>query len=417
MRVLHIVKTSDGAAWAAKQVRVLCSLGVEVHVALPRLEGRGMGYWQASGAALHKAKLDFPIRLPWTWPDVLTRAKRLVEEVEPDLLHSHFVGNTLVLRRALGKDHQIPRIYQVAGPLHLEHMLYRHLEIRSAGRSDYWIGSSRCVMEHYLRFGIHPSRVFLSYYGDDLQAFAKKGAVTVRHLACARREDFVVGNISWMYPPKRYLGQRVGLKAHEDIITALGIVLRKNPRALGVFAGGAWGGAEWYEHRLRKRAYAVAGDRIRFLGELPYPVAHDAWRGFDLAVHVPISENCGGVVEPLLAKVPVIASSIGGLPEVVVQKQTGWLVPARDPRALAEAIMRAMTNPLSGQEMAARGGELVRTMFDVNRTAREIFDIYRLVLGQTDRAPAPFDSRRFLTTARLRTQNVPRESMALIETD
>ena len=48
-----------------------------------------------------------------------------------------------------------------------------------------------------------------------------------------------------------------------------------------------------------------------------------SWPDYDCAVHVPLSENCGGVVEPLLAGVPTIAGNVGGLPEVVHHHRTG----------------------------------------------------------------------------------------------
>ena len=52
---------------------------------------------------------------------------------------------------------------------------------------------------------------------------------------------------------------------------------------------------------------------------------------------MPISENCGGVIELLAAGVPTVASRVGGLPEVVHDGVTGWTVPWRSPGAAAAA--------------------------------------------------------------------------------
>ena len=61
---------------------------------------------------------------------------------------------------------------------------------------------------------------------------------------------------------------------------------------------------------------------------------------FDCVAHVPSSENCGGVVEPFLCGIPVIASRIGGLVEVVLDGITGATVQVHDPRGLADAILQ-----------------------------------------------------------------------------
>jgi len=164
MRVLHISKTSDGARWAALQVRELVKLGVEVDVALPSLEGRSMNLWNATGARLHAADLHFSVSRPWEIVAAMRRARAVVDRVRPDLIHSHFVSTTLTLRAAFGRHAPVPRVFQVPGPLHLEHWFYRRGEIASANSADYWIASSRCTRDLYVREGIPAGRVFLSYY-------------------------------------------------------------------------------------------------------------------------------------------------------------------------------------------------------------------------------------------------------------
>ena len=148
MRVLHVVKTSDGASWAASQAEVLVRSGVEVHVALPSDQGRTVAAWRRAGAHIHIADLSLPLSRPHQIAETLKRTRRLVDEVQPDIIHSHFVTTTLTLRLALGRNHRIPRVYQVAGPLHLEHWHTRQADLRTAGEADYWIASSRCI-QHY----------------------------------------------------------------------------------------------------------------------------------------------------------------------------------------------------------------------------------------------------------------------------
>src|SRR5258708_6753247 len=117
MRVLHIVKTSDGAAWAALQVSELVRLGVKVDVVLPEREGRTMAIWRASGASLHFAQLNFPVRAPWRLAAVKRNVRALIGELKPDLIHTHHVGTTLTVRSALRDRPDIIRVFEVPDDL------------------------------------------------------------------------------------------------------------------------------------------------------------------------------------------------------------------------------------------------------------------------------------------------------------
>jgi glycosyltransferase involved in cell wall biosynthesis len=202
----------------------------------------------------------------------------------------------------------------------------------------------------------------------------------------------VVGNANFIYPPKWYLRQRKGLKAHEDVIDALALVIRKRPDVVGVLIGGSFPEAQGYERRLRERARDAAGDRILMTGYTPVEEIRQMWPDFDVAVHVPTSENCGGVLEPLLASVPTIAGRVGGLPELVIEGVTGKLVGIRDPCGLAGAILEVLDNRERYIGLASAGRDLLLTMFDVRRTAREVMEIYRHILDHDYPRPPEFDS-------------------------
>lgn len=397
MRVLHVVKTTDGATWAALQAQELAALGAEVHVALPSTaDGAALRLWKQPGITTHACPLDWPVRRPWLIPERLVAARRLVREVQPDIIHSHFVGTTLTLRLALGPRHATPRLFQVPGPLHLEHALFRQLDLSTASGPDSWIASSHAIRGHYLRAGVPADRVPLSYYGTrvlPLPADALASAHSLRERLGIRPSDRVIGNIAWMYPPKRYLGQRIGLKAHEHLIPILADFTARTPDTIGLLAGGGWNQATDYERRLRHLAETLAPGRVLLPGPLPIDVARSAWAAFQCAVHVPLSENCGGVLEPLLADVPVIARDVGGLPEVICDGVTGRLI--RDLRALPDTIRHVLDHPALYADLTARGRALVQTMFDVRRTAAEVFECYRARLsGGTP--PPLFDRAPFL---------------------
>jgi glycosyltransferase involved in cell wall biosynthesis len=199
-----------------------------------------------------------------------------------------------------------------------------------------------------------------------------------------------------MYPPKAWLGQKSGIKCHEQVIEALRLVMRQRSDVVGVLIGGVFGKGHWYEETLRARAKAAGAERILLPGYMPGPEIAESWADFDCAVHVPLSENCGGVIEPLLASVPTIAARVGGLPEVVKDGLTGKTVRDQDPSQLADAILEVLQDLPHYRELAANGRALVRTMFNVQRTAREVHGIYGHLLNPACPRPAEFDCAAFL---------------------
>jgi lipopolysaccharide/colanic/teichoic acid biosynthesis glycosyltransferase/glycosyltransferase involved in cell wall biosynthesis len=387
MRVLHLVKTSVGADWARRQMRELVALGLEVHVAVPP-GGPMIPAYKAAGVVVHEADFDFPTAEPRRLPARIRGVRRLVSQIRPDIVHSHFVGTTLTMRLALAGERDLPRVFQVPGPLHLEHRPFRYLDLATAGPSDYWVATCRWTRERYRKSGVPASRVFLSYYATDVHRFDQPRRGTLRAELGLPEHVKLIGVVAYMYPPRWYLGQTRGLKGHEDVADAVALCLREEPRLLAVFVGGAFGGAFDYERRVRAYARARCGDQVVFLGtrsDIP-----EIYADLDLAVVASHSENTGGATEPLLAGRPTIATAVGGLPDVVIEGVTGWLVPPRRPELLANTILEVLTNPKEAEARASRGRDLAREMFDVKRNSAEMADVYsRILHAKRRRRSAP----------------------------
>lgn len=396
MKVLHLCKSSQGARWASAQSGVLTRKGIEVHVALPDLEGPVTSEWIASGAQVHCIGYTLSPLLPAATIRSLDELRRLVELIQPDLIHSHHVKVAIMARLALRGRYPVPRVFQVAGPLHMEMFPSRMLELSTATAEDFWIATSRATLAHYLRAGINSERVFLSYAGTENDRFRGERKGQLRRQLGLVDSEFLVGNISYVYAPRWYFMQSVGLKCHEDLIDGISLAAEKDPSIRGVLIGGPWGPASRYFERLRRYARKRSGNAVIMTGAFNQEEVASAIRDFDCAAHVPMSENCGGVVEPLLCGIPTIASRIGGLVEVVIDGSTGVTVPVGDPRALSEAILFVRNQYSTMCHQAHVGRMLVQTMFDVNRTAAEVEKIYRYVLGQRASRPEEFNSEEFL---------------------
>ncbi|MBI4748163.1 MAG: glycosyltransferase family 4 protein [Acidobacteria bacterium] len=383
MRVLQLVKTSVGAAWALCQMRELVRLGMDVHVALPfddpnfSYGGPMVEKYRLAGVTVHDLQTDFPIRKPHRFPAMAREFRRLVDQINPDIIHSHFVGTTLTMRLALGKTSTPIRIFQVPGPLHLEHPFFRTAEILTAGPSDVWIGSCTWTCQRYQQSGIDPNRLFLSYYGTDIDHTVPQKTGKLRQELGLSETTKIVGMVAYCYGPKWYVGQTRGLKGHEDLIDALALCLESNPDLVGVFVGGAWAGADAYAAKVQAYGRKKLGNKAIFLGNRS-DVA-ELYPDFDVAVHPSHSENVGGAAESLMLGVPTIATDVGGFPDLVIPGKTGWLVPPKNPPWLACAILDVLENPDKARRRALQGQDLARELLSIDNTAPQIADIYRLL--------------------------------------
>lgn len=396
MKVLHLLKTSAGASWALRQMRELVDLGIDVHVALPA-DGPLVQDYTKAGIHVHPLQFDFPLSQLWKSPSRFEKLRELVSTIQPSLIHSHFVGTTLTIRLALGKNSAIPRIFQVPGPLHLEHAFFRKAELMTAGSADNWIGSCQWTCRQYARYGVSPERLFLSYYGVDAERFKAGEKGKLRNELGISSRSQIVGMVAYMYAPKRYLGQKRGLKGHEDLIDAAALCLKAGRDIFCVFIGGAWNGASGYEKQVRDYAQQRLGKRAIFLGTRS-DVA-ELYPDLDVVVHPSHSENVGGAAESLLLAVPTIASNVGGLPDLVKHQETGWLVPPKSPAWLAEAILEALQHPQRAREMARAGQQLARKLFDIKQTAWQVSQIYQTILAK--------HAAVALTPSRLEPQSAP----------
>jgi glycosyltransferase involved in cell wall biosynthesis len=103
----------------------------------------------------------------------------------------------------------------------------------------------------------------------------------------------------------------------------------------------------------------------------------------DIFVHVPLWEGLGvAVIEALAAGLPVVASRVGGIPELIDDERTGLLVPAQDAAALAVAIERLVHQPQWAKTLAATGQTFVQARFDVSVMAQANESLYNELLAR-----------------------------------
>lgn len=185
-----------------------------------------------------------------------------------------------------------------------------------------------------------------------------------------RRNEFVVGVV----------GDLVARKGQYDAIRALSEIVPRIPQVRLVFVG-RFHRRERYVQRIRR--YQMKHDllrRVKWLGIRPN--IQDHLRGFDVCL-VPSREEPMGMVaaEAQAAGTPVVATRVGGLPEIVVHEQTGLLVPPGDVRAMADAVIRLHDDRALADRLAAQARQSVQEMFSVEKLTNSVVDIYRHVIA------------------------------------
>ena len=369
MRSLHLVKTSTGATWAFRLMRDLEQMGEEVHVAMP-INGMLIQQYKDAGIAVHELNYAEKNTL-----GTMKQLRKIVEDIKPDIVHSHFVITTLLMRIAL-RFYNIPRVFEVPGPLHLEFDIYRNVDLWTAQKKkDFWIPTCKWSFDKYKECGIDESRLFLTYYGGDLTDSVYKKGLLRTELGLSNKE-IIVGMVAYMYAPKKFLGEKRGLKGHEDLIDAVALIQDKYPNLHLVFVGGHWVGAEKYEREVI--AYGKKKIRnIHFLGtrgNVP-----DLYQDFDMVVHPSHSENLGGAAESLMLAVPTIATNVGGFPDIVIPGKTGYLVEPSNPSSIAKAIEYIIAHPDEARQFAETGKLFLRNLLSSKKTSKDVFNIYRLI--------------------------------------
>jgi glycosyltransferase involved in cell wall biosynthesis len=214
------------------------------------------------------------------------------------------------------------------------------------------VANAEAARARLRREGVRSPRITVVPNGLDLERFTPKPA------GRARRRLLMLANL------------RPG-KGHDALIDAMPLVLRRFPDARLAIAGD---GTERAQLEARVRARGVAG-AVSFEGHCDDVPAR--MMNADLFVLPSESEAFpNAVIEAMAVGLPVIATSVGGIVEAVIDGHTGLLVAPRDSVALADRICRLMDDPPLAQTLASRGRALVEAHYGLDRMVSSIEQIY-----------------------------------------
>jgi len=337
---------------------------------LPELEAQGVP--SVALGARHRGDLAVVLRLA-----ALLRKERI------DILHSHlFLAN--LAGRIAGRLAGVPVIF--SGQHDTDVWMRPHhrlIERWSARLADRVIACSEAVRAWEIgTIGQPPEKV--TTLRNAIVPPAEPSEAdrrSARAALGASSDDLLVGTLGRLFEPKK------GLSVFIDAAAA---VLQRVPRARFVLVGDGPARADLEARAAR----AGLGDRLRFAGG-----RRDVARllsAYDLFVQPSIWEGFGlTLVEAMAVGLPVVATDVGGIPEIVRHGRDGILVPAGDAAALASAIAALLDDPARRSAFAAEGRHRARTEFHIDRLVAETAALYRDALARRGAIAAGAVARRW----------------------
>jgi sugar transferase (PEP-CTERM/EpsH1 system associated) len=223
-------------------------------------------------------------------------------------------------------------------------------------------------LEHWLRddVGVPAGRVTQIYNGVDMTRFkpAERAARDVLPAGFAAPNSVVIGTV----------GRLSGEKDQANLIAAFARARRStaSPELRLVLVGDGP-----LQENLREHARALGiAEQVWFAG--PRSDVAEVLRAFDVFVLPSLGEGISNtILEAMACGRPVIATRVGGNPELVLEQQSGLLVPAADPDALAAAMVRYARDPALRQQHGAAGRARIEREFSMEAMVaryREVYD-------------------------------------------
>lgn len=176
----------------------------------------------------------------------------------------------------------------------------------------------------------------------------------------------VVLQVSWMIPEKGV----------DRLLKAAKLVLGRAPTTVFMLVGE---GAQMAELKKMSVDFGIASN-IVFTGQVRYPTSEGAFAAADIYCQMSQwQEACPlSVLEAMSFGLPVVATRVGGIPELVDENRTGFLVQQDDIEAMASRLAELVIDPRLRNSMGAEGRRRTEAMFDVRKTVGQYIQLFDL---------------------------------------
>jgi len=296
---------------------------------------------------------------------------RKFKQLKPNIVHCRNALPAVIYGGTATKMASLPLVVSIHGHTNfLKNNFRAKLYYRIQNCSDRVITVSNSIKNHLITSGgINLDKITVIHNGIDLTRIkpisssreSKKMELGLSH------SDLIVGCVGNLRP----------VKGHKYLIQSMPLILKKFSNVQFVLVGD---GALRAELERLASEFNVK-DKVIFLGYRKD--VSELMPIFDIFVSPSLSEGLSNVIlEAMVAKKPVVATNVGGNPEVIEDGKTGILVRPNDPQALGKALITLLDDKRKRWEMGTQGFLRVKQEFCLDKAVKKYEQVYLSLLNR-----------------------------------
>ena len=362
-RTLHVETGMHSLGGPAQVVYLMTGLknrGYDTTIICPR--GSSVSQ-HAAAAGLNVITLPLRTDLDISF---VPRLYRIIKQVDPDIVHLHSRRGADIMGGIAARLAKVPAVVlsrRIDNPVRRGLLSY----LKYGPLCDHIIAVSNGVAGALTKGGVEPDKITRVHSVTDAKRYQKKGSED------KIRSEFGLDEGTNIIA---VIAQLIERKGHRFLLQAMPKILESFPKTVILVLGEGQ-----LEGNLRELAASLGiQDKVIFAG-----FRNDIGELLSITtvlVHPATMEgfaNC--VLQAMAAKVPVVVSAVGGMPESVHDGVNGILIPPKDVDALADAVMRLLGDPDLRRRMGAAGRQIVEEQFSVDGMVNGVIDVYNKVLN------------------------------------
>ena len=319
----------------------------------------------ASGVEVHRILERFPFD-----PHVAQELSSLVRRLNPDIIQTHHVKSHFLVRlTGLGRHYRWIAFHHGYTNEGIRMRLYDQLDRWSLQAPSQIVTVCEPFKRRLISYGVPPSRIAVLHNSVSVDRLNECQTDTPASTVAQTVSNGRLGNERVVLA----VGRLSAEKAFADLIVAIDL-LRRSRRDLHIRLLILGDGPERYRIEQLVRDLDLR-DRVILLGHIPD--VRPYYKQADLLAISSVTEGSPNVLLEAMANgVPVVATSVGGIPELVADRDTALLVEPRNPQAMASAIDLLFSDPDLAETLAGNALKTIKRRRSPQNRARFLVELY-----------------------------------------